>query len=293
MAHVAQWKKDEVKEIKKLVKEYPVIGVVNIGAVPGRQIQKIRTSMRGEETLIRMSRKRLMNRALGEKSKEGAEKLSVHLSGQAGLLFSRINPFKIYKTLEKNKTRASAKPNSIASSDITVSKGETPFPPGPILSELQLAGIPAAIQNGKVVIKQDKVLVKAGERISPEVANALARLEIEPVEIKLDLLAAYEDGTIYTPDILGVDSEKVLSDLTAAHQQAINLSIYSIYLTRETAPIGISQAVSQARNLAVNAGIFEKEVIETILANAYSRANIIEGLTREKVKSSEKEAPKK
>jgi large subunit ribosomal protein L10 len=291
-AHVAQWKKDEIKEIKKLIKDYPVIGVVNVGLVPGKQIQKIRASMRGEDTQIKMARKRLMNRALKEKSKAGVEGLSDHITGQAGLLFSRTNPFKIYKTLEKNKTRAPAKPNSLATSDIAVSKGETPFPPGPILSELQQAGVPAAIQGGKVVIKSDKVLVKAGEKITPQVANALARLEVEPVEIKLDLLAAYEEGTIYTPDILGVDSQKVVADIKAAYQQAVNLSLNSAYLTKETAEIGIFQASLKARNLAINAGIFEKGVIELILARAYSEAKALESVTRDRVKSEEVEESK-
>jgi large subunit ribosomal protein L10 len=288
MAHVAQWKKDEVKEINKLINEYPVIGIVDLGAVPGKQIQKIRTSVRGD-TLLKMSRKRLMVRALKKASKEGVGGLSEYLKGQPGFLFSKTNPFRIYKTLEKNKTKAPAKPNAIALSDISVSKGETPFPPGPILSELQQAGIPAAIQSGKVVIKQDKVIVKAGEKITPAVANALARLEIEPLEIKLDLLAAYERGVIYSPDILAVDSQKILSDIVTAHQEAVNLSINSAYLTKETAAFGISQAAAEARNLAINAAVFSKEVIETIISNAQAKAQAIEFLTKEKVAEKTKE----
>ncbi len=292
MAHVAQWKKDEVKELKRLINEYPVIGVVNTGSVPGKQIQKIRASLRTEDTQIKMSRKRLMKRALKGASKDGVEGLSDHINGQSGLLFSKTNPFKIYKTLDKNKTRASAKANSIAPADISVSKGETSFPPGPILSELQQGGIPAAIQGGKVVIKQDKVIVKAGEKISAAVANALARLEIEPLEIKLDLLAAFEEGTTYLPDILAVDTEKIKSDLAAAYQQAVNLSVNSAYLTKQTAPIAISQAASKARNLAINAGIFEKEVIDAILASAFAKASALDAVTREKVKSKMDETSK-
>ncbi len=284
MAHVAQWKKDEIKEIKKLVEDHPVIGVVDVGPVPGKQIQKIRASLRDDDTLIRMSRKRLMKRALTSKSKADVEGLFDHLTGQSGLLFSKTNPFKIYKTLEKNKTRAAAKPNSVASSDIMVSKGETSFPPGPILSELQEAGIPAGIQKGKVAIKQDKIIVRAGERITPAVANALARLEIEPLEVKLELLAAYEDGTIYTPDILGVDSSKVLMDIQTAHQEAVNLSVNSAYPTARTVPLLIAQAVSKARNLAVNASVFEADVMGAILAKAVSKAKALHSVIEDKVK---------
>ena len=290
MAHAAQWKKTEVKEIETLVKEYPVIGVVNLGSVPAKQMQKIRGVMRSEGAQIRMSRKRLLTKALKDAKKEGVERLSEHFTGQPGLLFTKANPFKIYKILAKNRTRAPVKPNSIAASDIMVSKGDTSFPPGPILSELQQAGIPAAIQGGKVTIKEDKVIVKAGERVSPAVAGALARLEIEPVEIKLDLLAAFEQGTIYTPEVLAIDSQKIFSDLTAAHQQAVNLSLNSFYLTKETAAIGVSLAAAKARNLAVNAGIFEKDIMNVLLAKAHATAQALEALTREKVKSKEGQA---
>ncbi|RMF88882.1 MAG: 50S ribosomal protein L10 [Methanobacteriota archaeon] len=282
MAHVAQWKKDEVKEMSRLLSEYPVVGIVDLGPVPGRQIQRIRESLRGE-ALLRMSRKRLMAHAIKKASREGLEGLLDYLTGQPGFIFSKTNPFRIYKDLEKNKTMAPAKPNSTAPSDISVSKGDTPFPPGPILSELQQAGIPAAIQGGKVVIKEDKVLVRAGEKISPAVANALARLEIEPVEVKLRLLAAYEDGVVYPPEILAVDSQKILSDMAAAYQQAVNLSVNSGYPTKETAPLILAQAALRARNLAVNAGIYAKDVIEAILSMAQSKALAIESLTRDKV----------
>jgi len=286
MAHVAKWKKEEVKELRQLISEYPVVGVVNMAGVPGRQIQRIRASMRGEGRL-KMSRKRLMKRALKGAGKEGIEELSSHITGQPGFLFSRSSPFRVYKMLERSKTRAPVKPNAIASSDIAVSKGETPFPPGPILSELQQAGIPAAIEKGKVVIKEDKVIVKAGERVSPEVANALARLEIEPVEVKLDLLAAYEDGVVFTSEELGIDSEKLTAELAQAYQQAFNLAVNAAYPVKESAPALIAQAAVRARNLALHAWIFEKEVMPALVALAHARAACLEALTRAKVKSDE------
>ena len=65
--------------------------------------------------------------------------------------------------MEATKTAAPAKPGDIAPEDILVKAGDTPFKPGPIVGELQKAGIPAAIEGGKIVIKKDKVLVKKGE----------------------------------------------------------------------------------------------------------------------------------
>ena len=68
------------------------------------------------------------------------------------------------------------------------------FKPGPVVGEFQKAGLPAAIEKGKVVIKSDKVLVKSGGQITRDQAQALTKLEIYPMTVGLDLRAAYEEG---------------------------------------------------------------------------------------------------
>ena len=45
MAHVAEWKKDEVKEIKDLIDSYDVIGVVDLLNIPAKQLQEMRKSL--------------------------------------------------------------------------------------------------------------------------------------------------------------------------------------------------------------------------------------------------------
>ncbi len=273
MAHVAEWKKQEVEDLKKLIVSHSVVGVVDMENIPAKQLQKMRELLRSQ-VLIKMSKKSLMKRGLAEASKEKnkVDALEEHLGGQPAFIFSDINPFKIYKTLEKNKTSAPAKPDSIAPVDILVPKGDTSFPPGPVLGELQQAGIPATIQGGKVTIKNDKVVVKKGERINDKLAMALAKLEIEPMEVGLDMLAVYEDGNIYTPDVLAIDEDETRSNIQTAYQQAFNLSLNSGYITRATASAAIAKAVTEARNLAINATIFEAEVIDIIITKAQSQA---------------------
>jgi len=182
-----------------------------------------------------------------------------------------MNPFKLYKVLERNRTTAPAKPNSIAPNDISVKKGPTGFPAGPILGELQQAGIPATIEKGKIEITKDAVVVKEGQRVVPHVASCLARLGIEPMEIGLDVLCAYEAGTVFLPDTLSVDGAKVLADIQKAYMQAVNLSVNTAYPTKQTAPLLIAKAAREATGLAVEATIFEPEVMDTFLSRAHSQ----------------------
>ena len=262
---VAKWKVEEVEKLSKMISEYPVVGIVNMENIPAKQLQKMREVLRGE-VVIRMSRKRLMKLAL-EKAK--VKKLAEYLKGQPAFVFSKMNPFKLYKILEKNKTSAPAKPNAIAPKDIIVPKGETPFSPGPVLAELQKFGIPTAIQKNKIIIKEDKLEVREGERISPELASLLTRLGIEPMEIGLNLLAVYEGGVIYSPDVLAIDENMLIAQLKEAYLNAVNLSVNTGYITKETAPLLIAKAYSEAKAVAIEAGVYEPEVIKDIIAKAH------------------------
>jgi len=280
MAHVAQWKYKEVAELKEIINSYPSIAIVGIEKIPAPQMQKLREKIR-EIGVLRVSRNRLIKRALeecGGKLKE----LANSISGQTGILAAKENPFKLYKFIKENRTRAPAKGGEIAQTDIEVMAGETPFKPGPIVGELQKVGIPAAIEGGKVVIKKDKVLVKAGERIPKEVAQALTRLEIYPIEIGLDLKAVYEDGVIYTPDVLEIDEEKFRQDVIEAARRAILLAVDRKWITRETAGYLVSMAHRDALALSLSIGFPTKDNIEMLIKKAYAEALHLKNLIEKK-----------
>ncbi|MFU2191612.1 50S ribosomal protein L10, partial [Methanobacterium sp. MZD130B] len=162
MPHVAEWKKEEVKELKTLIESHPVVGMADLSDIPAPQLQKMRQSLRGSAK-IKMSRKTLMDLALNDSEKTKVEALTNHMDGQPALIFTEMNPFKLYKILEGSKTPAPARAGSISLNDIVVPKGDTGFMPGPILGELQKIGIPAKIEKGKIVITEDKTIVAEGE----------------------------------------------------------------------------------------------------------------------------------
>jgi large subunit ribosomal protein L10 len=293
MAKVAQWKLEAVRELKDMLLEYPVVGVVDMAGIPAKQLQKIRGLLRGE-AIIKMSRKSVMRHALKKAATEEKSLVSLedHIRGQPAFIFSRINPFKLNKILLKNRAMAPAKPNSIAPNDIIIQKGDTPFPPGPLLGEMQQVGIPATISGGKITVKEDKVVVSKGEKINPKLAEILGRLGIEPMELSLRLEAAYEDGVVFPSDLLTFDVDAMVSDLQEAHRQAVNLSMNSGFITTATAQLTLTKAILSARALAREAGIYEKEVMDQILAGAHAKAIALERVIKEPFETKLKEVAK-
>jgi len=117
--------------------------------------------------------------------------------------------------------------------------------------------------------------VKEGEAVPKDVADVLTKLEIHPMEVGIDLLAVYEDNTIYTADVLEIDEEETKTNIATAYQNAINLSVFAGIVNSQSAPILIQQAARDAMNLAINANILTSETTDAILSKAYAHAMAI------------------
>ena len=272
MAHVSKAKKKTVETFVRLIKEYPIVGAVNVENLPAKQLQKMRETLRGK-VIIFMGKRRLMTIALeatkGEKNK--IEDLIPHLKGMPALLFTKENPFSLFKTLKKNKSNAPIKGGQKAPNDIIVPAGPTTFAPGPIIGQLGGIGIAAGIENGKVAIKKDSLVAKEDEIVSAEKASILTRLGIEPMEIGLDLVAAYDAGVIFNKKILNIDEEEYLNNISTAHRWAFNLAMDSGILTPETINSMITKAFCDALALATSENIFTDETTTSIISKAHNQ----------------------
>ncbi len=266
---IPEEKKTVVGSLVRELETKRVVGVLDIRGIPSGQLNVMRRGLRGTASIV-VAKKTLVRLALKEaKSKAGdVSKLEPYLTGQPAFISSDLNPFKLFQKLEATKSKAPARGGEIATEDIVVKAGDTPFKPGPIVGELQKVGVPAAIDQGKVVIKKEKVLVKAGDAISRELAPVLTKLEIYPVEVGLNLNALIEEGLIYTPKVLRVDVDAILSEVRCGAVFSFNLAVYSAYPNEVTIIPILAVAGQKAMNLAVNAGILNKTTVKFMVAKA-------------------------
>lgn len=272
-AHVASSKKVQVKRLADLFTTYPIIGVLNMEGLPSAQANMIRQKLRSS-VVITMAKKRLIHLAVQEakQSKPGIDQVEQFFTGMPGLLFTRENPFSIFKTIKKSKSPAAAKPGQKAPRDITIKAGPTPFPPGPVISELAGLGIKSKVEGGKVAVISDTVVVTEGGVISDKLASMLLRLSITPMEVGLDLVALYENGMMLKKDVLDIDEEVFIGKLTQAASWAFNLSVESAFPTVETRELLVQKAWRQAKALALEAAVMGDEVKGELLAKGEAQA---------------------
>jgi large subunit ribosomal protein L10 len=274
-------KEKKVEELAKMLDESLIIGVLDMHKLPARQLQQIKNKL-GSSASIRMAKKTLLKRAIEKSKKKDIKKLEEKFVNEPALIFSNENPFRLFKIIKESRSPASAKAGDVAQKEILIQKGSTGLPPGPAISTLQKIGLKASVQQGKIAVMADKVIVKSGEVISEDVANVLGMLKIEPMEIGLELVAAWDGGVIYSKSVLDVDADYYLNELHSCVMKAVNLSVNAGYPTKLTVPIMIQKAFSEARSICIEASIFEKDFIDEVLAKAAREAKALEEKTNVK-----------
>ncbi len=272
--HVSAYKRAEVEEVKKLVNEYPVIAVLNLEGLPAMNYQEIKHKIK-DKAKIKFTKKSFMIKALEQIKKPNIDVIKESLHGVPALMFTREDPFSIYKVLEKSKVSAPAKAGQKAPNDISIPAGPTPFPAGPMIGEFGQLGIKTEVKEGKISIKEDKLLLKEGDEIKPKVADLLAKLGIEPMRIGINLTLAYENGMIYRKDVLGVSEEEYISNIKIGSSQAFNLAMLISYTTKDTIQAQLLKAYCEAKSVAEKANIPSSETVEEQVKEAEVAAESI------------------
>ncbi|MCX6708581.1 MAG: 50S ribosomal protein L10 [Candidatus Woesearchaeota archaeon] len=243
-------KKEVVKKILQFGKQYPIIGLLNMENMPASSLLVMKKQLRGKVELV-MTRKTLILLGLKDLKLPGGERLIEQIKGMPALMFTKENPFALYKIIKKSKTPAAAKAGQLAPRDIIIPAGPTPFTPGPIISEFAALGIKAGVEGGKVAVKQDAM------------------------EIGLDLICAYEKGIIYQRTVLDIDETKFMQDLIGAASGAFNLAIEATHITKDTIETLLGKAHREAKAVGIEGNIMEPEIVGEILAKAQRQAQSV------------------
>ncbi len=275
---VASWKRGRVDELAAILTSDGVLGVVDIGGVPAKNMLSMRDDLRSSLS-ITMAKKTLM-RLAWEQTGRPMEELESLLEGavQPAIVHTNsMNAFQLYSELEKTKQGRAAKEGEVSPMDIVVEAGPTEFGPGPIVGEFNAVGIPAKIDKGKVAIQKTTTVVNKGEPISADLGIMLSKLDINPIEIGIILTGAIEDGFLFEADSLELDTDGLRSDIITATSGAFNLACNIRWFSSQTMPTLLAKASGEATSVAVEAGITNDVTIPLFITRANARALALAG----------------
>src|SRR4030042_309645 len=247
--HVSEVKKKTVKELTELIKKKRTVLIASIKNIPASQFQEIVKRLRGK-AIVKVPKKNLIIRVLDSSENEKIREIDKQINENVAILFSDMDCFELAAELVKNKNPAKAKAGQESPEDIEIPAGPTELTPGPAISELGAVGLQIMIEKGKLNIKESKVIVKKGEKISAAVADVLNKLDIKPFTINLIPLAGYD-----------------------SHEKKIYLDIK---INREETIKNLKEAFGKSLPLAVEIGYACDDTIKFILLKAHTNAKALE-----------------
>jgi large subunit ribosomal protein L10 len=238
----------EVEELTNLIKNRKTILLASIKNIPASLLQELSKKLR-KTAEIKIPKKSLMFRALDNSGNEAVKKLKEQINDSVAVLFSDLDSFALAAELVKNKRPAKAKAGQEAPDDIEIPEGPTDLVPGPAITELGALGIQIQIEKGKIHIKQSKVIVKRGEKISANASEVMNKLDIKPFSIGFIPLAAFDtqENKMYLE--IRIDQEATLKDLKDSFTKALAFAVEIEYISKDTISFLIQKAARHEKAL--------------------------------------------
>ncbi len=268
------------QQLQELPSKYKVLALVRMEKIRASQILPLRKKLKDEVEFVSVKDK-VAQKALEKQDVAGIKNMIEKLTGQCLFMFTNMSPFKLNVLLAKNKIMIGARGGDIASVDVVIPAKNTGIAPGPMLTEFKEAGVPTKIDQGTIWIARETIPVKKGELISEKLASLLGKLDIKPVEAKISLSAALEDGIQYSEEELIIDVDKFRDAIAAARQEAISLSIEAAYVTAENIEQILSKCAKSARSVSVESGYMTDETKDQILQKAHAHAQSVAGKAKD------------
>ncbi|XP_026423257.1 60S acidic ribosomal protein P0-like isoform X2 [Papaver somniferum] len=203
------------KKLCQLLDDYTQILVTAADNVGSKQLQGIRKGLRGDSVVL-MGKNTMMKRSV-----------RLHAEKTGNQAFLNLIPLLV--------VGAPARVGLVAPIDVVVPPGNTGLDPSQT-SFFQVLNIPTKINKGTVEIITPVELIKKGEKVGSSEAALLAKLGIRPFSYGLVVLTVYDNGSVFSPEVLDLTNEDLMGKFAAGVSMVTSLSLAIAYPTLAAAP---------------------------------------------------------
>lgn len=238
---IPEFKLKLVQDVASRIKKFRTFLIASTMGLPSSQFHEIKKSLRGKAE-IKVVKKNITVRAIDEVKSSTLDSLKEQVGADIALFFSNEEPFALSGLLADSQSPAKAKAGDIAPEDINVEPGPTDLVPGPAISELSSVGLKVAVEGGKLAIKLPRTIVKQGEVIKENVASVMAKLNIAPMRVGFEPVAAYDrtEDKVYVG--IKIDKKKALEALREAIGKGFGFAVSIKHISSETVKYFIAKA---------------------------------------------------
>ncbi|XP_055378574.1 60S acidic ribosomal protein P0 [Condylostylus longicornis] len=255
----AAWKANYFVKVVQLFDEYPKCFIVGADNVGSKQMQQIRTSLRGMGVVL-MGKNTMMRKAIRGHLENNAslEKLLPHIKGNVGFVFTKGDLAEVRDKIAESKVRAPARAGAIAPLPVVIPAQNTGLGPEKT-SFFQALSIPTKISKGTIEIINDVPILKPGDKVGASEATLLNMLNISPFSYGLVIEQVYDSGSIFSPDILDIKPEDLRSKFQAGVANLAAVCLEIGYPTIASAPHSIANGFKNLLAIAATTEVEFKE----------------------------------
>jgi|SRR3989344_7931474 len=246
---VPEYKIKLVETLANKIRKSKTVLIASTKGLPSSQFHEIKKKMRGTAE-ISVAKKNLVLKAIAKVEKGALQNLKEQIGADIALFFSDMDAFELSGLLSESKSPAKAKSGDISPEDIIVEAGPTELVPGPAISELSAVGLKVIVEKGKLAIKDSATIVKAGQVIKENVASVMAKLNISPMNVGFEPLAAYDAVSDKVYVGIKVDKKGTLESLHDSIKRGLGFAINVKYPTAETVKFYIYKAANEEKALS-------------------------------------------
>ncbi|KAK7205851.1 ribosomal protein L10-domain-containing protein [Myxozyma melibiosi] len=218
-------------KLRALLEEYQSIFIVGVDNVSSQQMHEIRKSLRGEAVIL-MGKNTMVRRAIRGFLADFPEfeRILPFVRGNVGFVFTNADLKTIRESILSNKVAAPARAGAVAPMDVWVPAGNTGMEPGKT-SFFQALGVPTKIARGTIEITSDVQVVSAGSKVGASEATLLNMLNISPFTYGMVIAQVYDQGQIFSPEILDIEESTLLASFSSAIAAVTAISLATNYPT--------------------------------------------------------------
>lgn len=234
----------------RLLNEYPKCFIVGADNVGSSQMQKIRIELRGEAEIL-MGKNTMMKKVIRGHLENNPDLAALlpYIVENVGFVFTKDNLSTIRTKLQANKVKAPAKAGAISNADVEIPAQVTTMGPEKT-SFFQALQIPTKITRGQIEIINNISLIKNGDKVGASEATLLNMLNISPFSYGLTIKHVFENGTIYSPDILDITPEDIRTKFTDGVRRVAAVSLAIGYPTLASVPHSIANGFKKLMAVA-------------------------------------------
>jgi len=266
---VSTKKIEGLKKINELLKSYKSILLFDLNNLPSKQLHEIRNKLKEKEIYTLISKKRVLKLGL----KENNLNLNIDNLKQPAIIYSNKNIFDIIKNLRKLKVKRKVKIGEILSSDIEVPAMDTGIQAGPAISIFKQFQIQTMMKNGKISIREKKVVCRKGEKANSDLISLLNMLHIEPLELTIQPEIGYSENIVYNTDILKMDEDYFEKQISIAANNLFKLTVSMGYPTEQNIAYFLQKVLQNVRTLGLKIRLPIKELLPDLLREAHLNAD--------------------